>query len=144
MALPCLARYTQSMGLEREAAMNHHRGGKSALNQPIALREARALLAELDGWSLVGGKALRQVLVMRDFMSAVHFIDAVARAAEAEGHHPDIHLTGYRNLAIELSTHSIGGLSMNDFLLAERINGLPRELKAASRPRHEIGGASRI
>jgi 4a-hydroxytetrahydrobiopterin dehydratase len=109
-----------------------------ALTQPLALKEAKALMAELKGWTLVAGKALRQEFVMKDFMAAVHFINAVARAAEAEGHHPDLHLTGYRNLVIELSTHAIGGLSMNDFILAEKIDGLPREVKQAARRRHAV------
>lgn len=91
------------------------------LKGPLGAKEAKALAAELKGWRLVGGKTLRQDLVMKDFMSAVRLIDAIARAAEAEGHHPDLHLTGYKNLAIELSTHSIGGLSVNDFIMAEKI-----------------------
>jgi hypothetical protein len=45
-------------------------------------------------------------------------------AAEAEGHHPDLHLTGYRHLKIELTTHAIGGLSDNDFILAAKIDAL--------------------
>ena len=46
------------------------------------------------------------------------------------GHVRDqLHLTGYRNVAIELSTHAIGGLSENDFILAAKINELPIELK---------------
>ena len=109
-----------------------------ALTQPLALKEAKALMAELKGWTLVGGKALRQEFAMKDFMSAVHFINAVARAAESEGHHPDLHLTGYRNLVIELSTHAIGGLSMNDFILAEKIDGLHREVKHPARRRHAV------
>jgi 4a-hydroxytetrahydrobiopterin dehydratase len=111
-----------------------------AMTQPLALKETKALLAELKGgWSLAGsGKVLRQELAMKDFMAAVHFINAVARAAEAEGHHPDLHLTGYRNLVIELSTHAMGGLSMNDFVLAEKINGIHRELKALARRGHAV------
>jgi 4a-hydroxytetrahydrobiopterin dehydratase len=44
--------------------------------------------------------------------------------AEAEAHHPDLHITGYRHLTIELSTHAIGGLSENDFILAAKIDEL--------------------
>jgi 4a-hydroxytetrahydrobiopterin dehydratase len=120
--------------------MNDSNGRKAGptgkLTRPFARREARSLLSELKGWTLVGGKALRQELVMKDFLAAVRFIGAIARLAESQGHHPDLHLTGYRNLRIELSTHSIGGLSMDDFLLAEKIDGLHRDVK---RPR--AGGA---
>ena len=45
--------------------------------------------------------------------------------AEAEGHHPDLHLVGYRDVAIELWTHAIGGLSENDFILASKIDAIP-------------------
>jgi 4a-hydroxytetrahydrobiopterin dehydratase len=44
--------------------------------------------------------------------------------AEAEGHHPDLHITGYRILGIELTTHAIGGLSDNDFIVAAKIDQL--------------------
>jgi 4a-hydroxytetrahydrobiopterin dehydratase len=62
-------------------------------------------------------------------LAGMKFFDAVARAAEAENHHPDLHLTGYRNVAIELWTHAIGGLSENDFILAAKIDRLPVEEK---------------
>ena len=111
-----------------------------ALTKPIPLKEAKALAAELHGgWRLIGGRALRLDLVMKDFMAAVRFIDALARAAEAEGHHPDLHLTGYRRLAVELTTHAIGGLSMNDFILAEKIGALRR--RQARPPRRGLVAA---
>lgn len=117
--------------------MNRSRGKKCvpchALTRPLALKEAEALASKLKGWTLVSGKALRQELAMRDFMAAMRFLNAVARAAESEGHHPDLHLTGYRHLAIELSTHAIGGLSTNDFILAERIDAIPRALERSKR-----------
>ena len=49
--------------------------------------------------------------------------------AEDEGHHPDLHLVGYRHVAIELWTHAIGGLSENDFITAAKIDLLPLQLK---------------
>ena len=61
---------------------------------------------------------------MKDFAQAVQFIRVVARAADEGNHHPDIHLTSYRRLTIVCSTHSLGGLSRKDFILAARINEL--------------------
>jgi 4a-hydroxytetrahydrobiopterin dehydratase len=46
----------------------------------------------------------------------------MAELAEAEGHHPDLYLEGYRRVWIELSTHAIGGLLENDFILAAKID----------------------
>lgn len=97
--------------------------------KPMPAKQAKDMLSKLEGWKLAGGKAIRLELAMQDFPSAIEFIHDVAQTAESEGHHPDLHLTGYRNLAIELSTHAIGGLSMNDFILAAKIDALPRKLK---------------
>lgn len=98
----------------------------------LTLKQAKGLLAELRGWKLVKGGALRQELELLDFPAAIEFIHDVAQTAESEGHHPDLHLTRYRHLAIELSTHAIGGLSLNDFILAAKIDALPRKLKEGS------------
>jgi 4a-hydroxytetrahydrobiopterin dehydratase len=62
-------------------------------------------------------------------MAAIEFFDRVAELAEQEQHHPDLYLTGYRNVAIELSTHAIDGLSENDFIVAAKINELPVQLR---------------
>lgn len=68
---------------------------------------------------------------MKDFVAAVALISRIKDAAEAADHHPDLHLTGYRSLAVELSTHSIGALSEKDFRLAAKIDKLPKKLKDA-------------
>lgn len=49
------------------------------------------------------------------------FVNKVARIAQSEGHHPDIHIF-YSKVIIELWTHAIGGLSENDFILAAKID----------------------
>lgn len=92
--------------------------------QPLPLSAAQALLGDLSGWELVEGKRLRKTVTCRDFLDAVSLIQRIAPIAEAEDHHPDLHLTGYRKLTIELSTHAIGGLSENDFILAAKIDQL--------------------
>ena len=47
---------------------------------------------------------------------------SIGKIAEREGHHPDLHLTGYRNVSIVLHTHSLGGLSQNDIEVAKMID----------------------
>ena len=97
---------------------------------PLAAAEAQAYLAHLPGWELpADGKLIGRTYVMRWFMDAIDFIQKIAEVAEAEEHHPDIHLTGYRRLRIELTTHAIGGLSENDFILAAKIDSLPKQLR---------------
>ena len=66
---------------------------------------------------------------MLDFLTALDFFRRIGEVAEAEDHHPDLHLVGYRNVTIELWTHAVGGLTENDFILAARINDLLVELK---------------
>ncbi len=98
--------------------------------KPMAPEKAQDYLKELSNWKATpDGKAIYRELAMKNFMAAVRFINEVAKLAEAENHHPDIHLTGYRKLRIELSTHAIGGLSENDFIEAAKIDQLPMELK---------------
>ena len=61
----------------------------------------------------------------KDFLTAVAFINEVARVAEEADHHPDIHLTSYKNLRLELSTHSAGGkVTQKDRELAAKIESL--------------------
>lgn len=92
--------------------------------EPLPASAAAKLLEDLSGWELVGGKSIRKLLKCSDFKGAVALIQKIAVIAEAEDHHPDFHLTGYRKLAIELSTHAIGGLSENDFIVAAKIDQL--------------------
>ncbi len=95
--------------------------------EPLPLSAAQALLADLKGWELVEGQALRKTVACKDFVGAVGLIQRIAPIAEAEDHHPDLHLTRYRRLTIELSTHAIGGLSENDFILAAKIDQLLKD-----------------
>ncbi len=97
-------------------------GGVPALSEA----EVDALLTNFPGWAKVeGGKRIRREWRVKNFMAAMGFFNKVAELAEAEGHHPDLHLVGYRNVAIEIWTHAIGGLSENDFILAAKIDALP-------------------
>ncbi len=92
--------------------------------------EVQDRLAALPAWKLTpDGQRVRREWRARDFASALDFFNRVGQIAEREDHHPDLHLTGYRNVAIELSTHALGCLSENDFILAARIDQLPVELK---------------
>ena len=63
-------------------------------------------------------------------MAALTFFNKIGQIAEEQDHHPDLHLTGYRNVAIEIWTHAVGGLTENDFILAAKIDALPVTLKA--------------
>ena len=97
---------------------------------PVPRHEAEQLITKLPGWQITGdGLRIRREWVVKNFMTAIDFFNRVANLAEDEGHHPDLHLVGYRNVAIELWTHAIGGLSESDFIMAAKINQLPVVLK---------------
>ena len=96
----------------------------------ITVEEATAQLKELPGWELLSGPdRIRRTWVVRNFLAGMAFFEKVTRVAESQGHHPDLHLVGYRNVSIEIWTHAIHGLSLNDFVLAAQIDELPIELK---------------
>lgn len=96
----------------------------------MTIEESTAQLKELSGWELLSGPdRIRKSWVVRNFVAGMKFFEKVTELAEAEGHHPDLHLVGYRNVSIEIWTHAINGLSLNDFILAARIDELPIELK---------------
>lgn len=97
---------------------------------PVSAEEAAKQVALLPGWKLTpDGKKIRKEWTLKNFVAGMKFFEEVARLAEEDNHHPDLHLTGYRNAAIELTTHAIGGLSENDFILAAKIDEVPVEVK---------------
>jgi 4a-hydroxytetrahydrobiopterin dehydratase len=101
-------------------------GGVEALNKD----QLPAYLAAVPQWKLTAdGKRIRREWRVKDFVTALDFFQRVGLIAEEEGHHPDLHLSNYRQVAIEIWTHAIGGLSENDFILAAKIDKLPVELK---------------
>ena len=65
-----------------------------------------------------------KTIVTKDFNSAIEAINKIGELAEQEGHHPDLNLHSWNKLTITLSTHSIGGLSENDFIVAAKIDSL--------------------
>lgn len=98
--------------------------------EPYSRDESVAQLEKLSGWKLTDdGQRIRKEWTVKNFMAGLDFFNRVAAVAEADGHHPDLHIAGYRNVAIELWTHAIGGLSENDFILAAKIDELPVETK---------------
>jgi 4a-hydroxytetrahydrobiopterin dehydratase len=96
---------------------------------PLSRQEAERLLSELRDWQLSqDGKKIQRKWQVKDFSAGLDFLNEVGKIAEDENHHPDLHLVGYKNVEIELSTHAIGGLSENDFIVAAKIDeAAPKE-----------------
>lgn len=90
---------------------------------PKTEEEAKELLEQLDvGWGIEDGE-IRREIKLSNFRDAFGLATRIGMVAEAEGHHPDLEI-GYGRLGISMSTHSIGGLSDNDFILAAKIDRL--------------------
>lgn len=71
-------------------------------------------------WKVEDEKKIEKKFKFKDFKEAMSFVNKVADLAEEQGHHPDIEIS-YNKVKIELTTHAIGGLSTNDFVMAAKI-----------------------
>ena len=100
--------------------------------EPYSPEEAKEQLKQLNGWRLThDGQRIRKDWKVKNFMAGIKFFNACADLAEDDGHHPDLHIEGYRNVSVELWTHAIGGLSENDFILAAKIDELRIDVKSS-------------
>ena len=100
------------------------------IQKPFERTKALEYMISVPGWELdANAKLISRAYRVKNFMTAIQFFQDIAKIAEGENHHPDLQLTGYRHVKIVLSTHAIGGLSENDFILASKINEIPVELK---------------
>ncbi len=92
---------------------------------PLPAEDVARLLAQLDGWRVVDQHHLTRNFVFPDFAKALAHVNRVGEIAESEGHHPDIYLT-WGKARIDIYTHAIDGLTESDFVLAAKIDLLPR------------------
>jgi 4a-hydroxytetrahydrobiopterin dehydratase len=75
-------------------------------------------------WSLSeDATAIERTFSLKHFKETMFLANGIAAIAEREGHHPDMTVT-YNTLTVRISTHAIGGLSENDFILAAKIDSL--------------------
>lgn len=100
--------------------------------KPFDLERAEEYMVDVKGWELIkpaeDGLSQNDVLkisrefVFKDFVEALEFVNRVGDLAETEGHHPDILMHSWNKVVVTLYTHSIAGLSENDYILAAKIN----------------------
>ena len=91
---------------------------------PLTGEKARNLLAELHrDWRVVNDHHLEREFGFKDFRQALAFTNRVGELAEAEGHHPDLHLA-WGKVKVIIWTHKINGLSESDFVLAAKVDQL--------------------
>jgi len=92
---------------------------------PMDREEAAAMMSRLDeDWALSeDGAEIHRDFHFKGFYKTMAFVNAVAWIANAENHHPDLEV-GWGHCKVRLSTHAIGGLSLNDFICAAKIDAL--------------------
>jgi 4a-hydroxytetrahydrobiopterin dehydratase len=97
----------------------------SEKTQPLAADRVRQMLSQVPNWKpSADGKRISRYWRVRDFAAGIDFFCRIADVAEAEDHHPDLHLANYRDVTVELWTHAAGGLTDNDFIMAAKIDAL--------------------
>ena len=93
--------------------------------EKLSSQASVALLLQVPKWQLdETALTIERKWSFKNFVEALAFINRVGVLAEEEQHHPDLHLTGYRKVKVVLTTHAIGGLSDNDFIVAAKIDSL--------------------
>jgi len=90
--------------------------GESSLSD----QAGKELLIQIPGWT-IRDKSIEREFQFKDFKGSITFVNKVADLAESQNHHPDICIY-YSKVKLVLSTHKIGGLSRNDFILAAKID----------------------
>jgi 4a-hydroxytetrahydrobiopterin dehydratase len=73
------------------------------------------------GWQVNNDKSIKKEFKFKSFPETMAFVNKIALIAQEEGHHPDIEVH-YSKISVEFSTHAIGGLSENDFIMAAKID----------------------
>ncbi|MEP6739098.1 MAG: 4a-hydroxytetrahydrobiopterin dehydratase [Caldimonas sp.] len=93
-------------------------------SRAVALSEQaiRNHLAQMSGWREASG-AIEKTFVFKAWLETVAFVDALAWMCHVEDHHPDLHVS-FDHCRVCFSTHSAGGISMNDFICAAKADAL--------------------
>ena len=81
-------------------------------------------LTQIKDWNVRDDQKLEREFIFKNFKKALFFVNEVGALAEKEGHHPDINLHEWNKVHLSLSTHAIHGLSLNDFILAAKIDNI--------------------
>lgn len=93
---------------------------------PLTQVEAEQLMKDVPQWQLAEDtKRISRVFTFKNWKQAMQFTNAIGEIAEHEGHHPDIELR-WGHVGVSLSTHAIKGLSVNDFIVAAKIDRVLR------------------
>jgi 4a-hydroxytetrahydrobiopterin dehydratase len=94
----------------------------SAENPALNHDEASTLLTKLDPkWHTIDNRAISFSYAFKNYYLTMAFVNVIAQIAHQQNHHPDLQVS-YNRCTVTYSTHSVGGLSINDFICAAKIN----------------------
>ncbi len=96
------------------------------IGSAMSLQQAEPYMAMIEDWQMVEAKQIEKVFSTKNFVDAMNFANQITEIAEAEDHHPDLHVS-YRSLKVDITTHALGGLSENDFILAAKIDQVRKD-----------------
>ena len=92
---------------------------------PLQGAELDKMRSQVSGWEVVNAHHISKTFTFPDFQKALDFVNRVGAIAEQEGHHPDLHLS-WGKVSVDTWTHKIDGLTESDFILAAKIDQIPR------------------
>jgi 4a-hydroxytetrahydrobiopterin dehydratase len=93
------------------------------IGRALTSAEVKSHMDEIPGWVLaLDSKSIERAFTLKNFVACVDLVNKIKDIAEDEMHHPDLHLTGYKNLKVVLYTHALGGITENDLIVAAKIN----------------------
>jgi 4a-hydroxytetrahydrobiopterin dehydratase len=115
--------------LKKRKMKEFHKSCKPCEKMGPALtpEQSKEVLEEMENWLLVDDKKIEKVFSFKSFKEALEFVNKIGEIAEHEGHHPNIYIFSYNKVRIDLYTHSIEGLSENDFILASKVDDIFRK-----------------
>jgi 4a-hydroxytetrahydrobiopterin dehydratase len=84
--------------------------------------EIKAHLNEVSGWHHAAG-SIEKTFGFKDWLETLAFVNAMAWVCHTEDHHPEVALT-YDRCVVRFNTHTVNGVSINDFICAAKVNAL--------------------
>jgi 4a-hydroxytetrahydrobiopterin dehydratase len=97
--------------------------------EPLKPAEFKVYLDSVNGWTVIeDNKKIEKEFIFKNFREVLKVVNQIGEIAEAEGHHPDLNIHDFKKLTVMLWTHAINGLSINDFILAAKIDQAVKHL----------------
>lgn len=110
--------------MSKNALHEQHCQPRKGAKDALSAATIKQNLAAMPGWSKADkGRAIRKQFPFPDYYHTMAFVNAVAWIANSEDHHPDLEV-GYSKCDVRFSTHDVGGLSLNDFICAAKVDRL--------------------